>query len=80
MKYICKIIGLLLIVLSSVLGFAAIRLCISLPSVPAFVVAILLLPACAALVIAATEFMKCSSLGDIGKTIRNLLEMLRYFG
>lgn len=80
MKYICKIIGLLLIALSLLLGYAAIRLCISSPSAPAFVVAILLLPVCAALVIAAIEFMQCSSWRDIGNAIRSLVEMFRYFG
>lgn len=80
MKYICKIIGLLLIALSLLLGYAAIRLCISSPSAPAFIVAILLLPVCAALIIAAIEFMQCSSWRDIGNAVRSLVEMLRYFG
>lgn len=80
MKYICKIIGLLLIALSLLLGYAAIRLCISSPSAPAFIVAILLLPVCAALTIAAIEFMQCSSWRDIGNAVRSLVEMLRYFG
>ena len=80
MKYICKIIGLVLIALSLLLGYAAIRLCISSPSAPAFIVAILLLPVCAALIIAAIEFMQCSSWRDIGNAVRSLVEMLRYFG
>ena len=57
MKYISRIIGLLLIVLSLLLGYAAIRLCVSSPSVPAYFVAMILIPVCVAFVIVAIEFM-----------------------
>ena len=80
MKYVCKIVGVLLIIFSSALGFATIRLCISSPSVPAFVVAIPLLLVCLMLIIAALEFMKASKWKDISEILRNLANAISYFG
>ena len=80
MKYICKIIGVLLIIFSSALGCAAIRLCISSPSVSAFVVAIPLLLVCLMLIIAALEFVRASKWKDISEVLRNLTNAISYFG
>jgi len=80
MKYISRIIGLLLIVLSLLLGYAAIRLCVSSPSVPAYFVAMILIPVCAAFVIVAIEFMQCASWREIRNALHSLAEMFWYFG
>lgn len=80
MKYISRIIGLLLIALSLLLGYAAIRLCVSSPSVPAYFVAMILIPVCAGFVIVAIEFMQCSSWRDIRNAVHSLAEMFWYFG
>lgn len=80
MKYISRIIGLLLIVLALLLGYAAIRLCVSSPSMPAYFIAMILIPVCAAFVIVAIEFMQCSSWKEIRNTLHSLAEMFWYFG
>ena len=80
MKYISRIIGLLLIVLALLLGYAAIRLCVSSPSMPAYFAAMILIPVCAAFVIVAIEFMQCSSWKEIRNALHSLAEMFWYFG
>lgn len=80
MKYISRIIGLLLIVLALLLGYAAIRLCVSSPSMSAYFVAMILIPVCAAFVIVAIEFMQCSSWKEIRNALHSLAEMFWYFG
>ena len=80
MKYISRIIGLLHIVLSLLLRYAAIRLCVSSPSVPAYFVAMILVPVCAAFVIVAIEFTQCSSWRKIRNALHSLAEMFWYFG
>ena len=80
MKYISRSSGLLLSVLSLRLGYAAIRLCISSPSAPAYFVTMILIPVCAGFVIVAIEFMQCSSWRDIRNALHSLAEMFWYFG